>query len=381
MTSITSGLSRIATAAALAAGLFTAPAPATAQEPAIAELRIAIQDMNTKQERGYLNPGDTLELRVGERVRLRMVAIPAAGNRAPRYPSARFSELAGGGRIALSQIDPRQGSAVLEAVSTEHPGNPGATTLVSYELLENLNIRKGLREGTITVSVVAPAPPARPYYPPSQRPQDRLGVTLYEHQGFRGRSETFFDDDPRLNDNLIRQDTLSSIRVPRGCQVIVYAETNYQGARTLFTEDVYDLSGSRVGNDTASSIQVDCGNRRGGNWGGSDGYQGGDRGGSSGYPGGGRDDRGGVTVYEHQDFRGRSETFYDSDPRLNDNPIHQDTVSSVRVARGCRVILYEHPDYQGRATVLESDLSDLSGTRVGNDSASSIEVDCRGGRS
>ncbi|MCB1056751.1 MAG: hypothetical protein KDD11_14715 [Acidobacteria bacterium] len=371
MRSTITNLSHLAAAAALAAGLFSVPVPAAAQqEPAIAELRIAIQDMATKQQRGYVNPGDTLELRVGERVRLRMVAIPAAGNRAPRYPSARFSELAGGGRIALSRVDAREGSAILEAVSTQHSGNPGATTLVRYELLDNVNIRKGLLQGTITVVVtdrqaVVPEPPA-------QRPE-RLGVTLFEHQGFRGRSETFFDDDPRLNDNLIRQDAASSIRVPRGCQVIVFSEPNYEGARTLFTEDVYDLRGSRVGNDTASSIQVDCGNRRGGNWG----NVGGDRR-DDGY-GYDRRDRG-VTLYEHQDFQGRSETFYESDPRLNDNPIRQDTASSVRVPRGCRVVLYEHPDYQGRATVLESDITDLNGTRVGNDSVSSIEVDCLGPR-
>jgi hypothetical protein len=370
----------------------TPTAQAQDNNPAIAELRIAIQDMATKEQRGYINPGEVLTLEVGGRVRLRMVAIPAAANRAPRYPSTRFGELAGGGRVNLSKIDPREGSAILEAVSTEHQGNPGATTLIEYELLEPVNIRKGVLKGTITVEVVNPRN-TRPVDPPVTRPDrpGRDGVTLYEHQRFGGRSETFFEDDPRLNDNLIRQDTTSSVRVPQGCRVFLYEHPNYEGKSTVLEADILDLSGTRVGNDSVSSLRIECdgrqrgyyrddssdrGNRR--NW---QGRGNGNGRGTQGFRSDRTDlaDRSGaaVTLYEHPNYTGNSESFFASDAQLANNSIRQDTASSVRVGPGCEVLLFEHSEYHGRSTALTQSIANLHGTQVGNDSVSSLDVRCQ----
>lgn len=378
---------------AMLCGIATPTAEAQDRNPAISELRIAIQDMATKEQRGYVNPGEVLTLEVGESVRLRMVAIPAAGNRAPRYPSTRFSELAGGGRVNLSKVNTQEGSAVLHAVSTEHRGNPGATTLVEYELLAPVNIRQGMLKGTITVEVVE-ARDARPVNPPVTSPDrpGRQGVTLYEHQRFGGRSETFYEDDARLNDNPIRQDVASSVRVPEGCRVFLYEHPNYEGKSTVLEADIFDLTGTRVGNDSVSSLRIECdgrqdsyyndnrandrNNRR--NWRGRG--NGNDRG-SYGYRGDRTDldDRSGaaVTLYEHPNYTGNSESFFASDAQLANNSIRQDTASSVRVGPGCEVLLFEHSEYHGRSTMLTNRIANLHGTEVGNDAVSSLDVRCQ----
>lgn len=92
--------------------------------------------------------------------------------------------------------------------------------------------------------------------------QGYRGVTLYEHVGFRGRSETFYGDDARLKNNFIRQDGVSSVRIDRGCTVTLYEHDGYRGRSTKLRRDEADLRSTWVGNDRVSSIRVDC-RRRG----------------------------------------------------------------------------------------------------------------------
>lgn len=147
-------------------GRDNATAPAEGQDLRVSELRIGLQDMKTKADLGYVQPGETLELEVGDRVRLRMVAVVGGQWRAPRYPSAAFAVLAGSDKMNISQVDREQGSAVIEA--TRATG--GRDALVSYEILDQLDIRPGLVKGTITVRIggtpaAAPAPTPAPPAP------------------------------------------------------------------------------------------------------------------------------------------------------------------------------------------------------------------------
>lgn len=187
-------------------------------------------------------------------------------------------------------------------------------------------------------------------------------VVLYSDAGFRGRREAFNDDDRDLRNNRIGNDRVSSIRIRRGCRVVLYSDRNFRGRATELRDDVEDLRYTSVGNDRVSSIQVDC---RGGGYGDDD-Y--GDRRGR------------GVTLYEHANYRGRSETFYGDDARLGNNFIRQDGASSVRVDPGCIVTLYEHDGYRGRSTTLRHDEPNLRETWVGNDRVSSLRVECRSRR-
>lgn len=92
-----------------------------------------------------------------------------------------------------------------------------------------------------------------------------------------------------------------------------------------------------------------------------------------------RPQRGSVTLFVDDDYRGRSQTFYEDMPGLRGTVVENDSISSLRVVPGCRVTLYEHDDYRGRSSVLEGDVYTLRGTEVGNDSVSSIQLDCGGG--
>jgi len=190
----------------------------------------------------------------------------------------------------------------------------------------------------------------------------RRGVALYEDSGFRGEVEILYDDDASLENNAIGNDRVSSIRVAPGCEVTLYEDSGFRGTSITVRDEIEDLRYSRVGNDELSSLRIDCG-RRGG-W---------DR------PGADWQGERGVILYEDSDFRGREELFTRDDSYLNDNPIRQDSASSVRVAPGCRAILYEHPNYEGRAVEVTDDVPRLSSTHLGNDAVSSIRVDCRRG--
>ncbi|MEM6457042.1 MAG: beta/gamma crystallin-related protein [Acidobacteriota bacterium] len=200
------------------------------------------------------------------------------------------------------------------------------------------------------------------------------GVTLYRDLRFSGRAETFVDDIPDLRGTYIGNDEVTSARVARGCRVRLYEHPDFRGDYTELRngEDAPDLRGSRVGDDRISSLEIRCRRDR------DDWY------------GGGYDDRdddrydrddAAVTLYRDPQYRGRAESFDEGDiPDLRGSYVGNDEVTSVRVARGCRVRLYEHTNFRGDYTELRNgkDDPDLRGSRVGDDRISSLQVRCRG---
>ena len=186
----------------------------------------------------------------------------------------------------------------------------------------------------------------------------RQGVFLYADVDYRGREEAFYDDDPSLDDNYLGRNNASSVRVGQGCRVTLYDGVNFRGDSVTLTEDTPDLRLTRIGNDRVSSLEVEC--RRPG-W-----YE----------PEPESPATGGVTLYADEGYYGRSETFDGDDPDLRENPIGNDTVSSMRVAPGCRVVLYKDIDYRGTSALLTEDTASMRSTAVGNDQVSSLEVFC-----
>lgn len=184
------------------------------------------------------------------------------------------------------------------------------------------------------------------------------GVTLYEHEDYRGRSEFFTEDDPRLADNRIGNDRASSIRVDRGCHVTLYRDERYKGDSAALEDDQPSLYETRVGDDSVSSLTVRCAGR-GGNTDGDYGW--GD----------------GVVLFVNSDFRGRSQSFERDVRDLRFTEIGNDEASSVRVARGCEAILYSDVNFRGESIRVEEDIENLGETRIGNDQVSSLEVRCR----
>ena len=194
-----------------------------------------------------------------------------------------------------------------------------------------------------------------------------VGVTLYRDANFSGRSATFTGDVHSLVNTQVGNDSVSSIRVPRGCQVTVYSDDNYRGRAETFDRDVTDLGRSNVGNDSITSLRVRC-----------TGYGGPGYGGGSNYGDGyGNQQRRGVTLFTGADYSGDYEVFDRDDPGLYDNRIGDNRPRSVQVQPGCRVTLYDFPDYGGRSITLDSDNRDLLATRFGRAGVSSLRVECR----
>lgn len=347
-----------------AVALFALSLPASAQDPVIEEILFLVEDLNDKGVVDEVPANGDIVLEPGDRVRLRAVAVPVGQNRGRRYPSASFELGNASGLVSLSRQKPDMGAADLEVHRANNPNKPDAVPFLRFKILEDLKINKKLLTGNLYIRfaeksdpVVAPAP--------QETPGERRGVILFEHQDFRGRNGKFVEDDPSLNDNYFRHDMASSVQVDLGCKVTLYEHPDYQGRATVLTEDITDLNGSRVGNDSVSSLKVDCSEERLR-------YEGRDNARNErGYR-----DRRGVTLFEHPDFSGRSETFYSDDRSFSDNLVGHDATSSVRVDPGCRAVLYEHPEFDGRASVITEDTVYLKDTRVGNDTASSIEVRC-----
>lgn len=310
-------------------------AVAQADRPAIAELRVAVQDTQTDDPRGFVNPCGVIELREGDRVRLRMVAIPSQEHRAPRYPASQFETTADRGNIRLSKMDVKGGTVILEGVSA-------SSSTLAFEVTEAMTMPKAMHLGTLTVRVV-PDVPLDGLAPPDP---SRRGVTLFEHSDYTGRAEKLYEDSPQIR----LEGAASSVRLDAGCQVTLFAERGYRGRSAQLSADASYLGGTEVGNDQVSSVRLSCPRER----------------------------RSGVTLFEHQNYRGRSQ-FYSEDQRALS---FQDMASSVKVDSGCEVTLYEHQDFGGRSTVLTVDLQDLEGSRVDNDSVSSLRLNCgrdRGG--
>ena len=89
--------------------------------------------------------------------------------------------------------------------------------------------------------------------------------------------------------------------------------------------------------------------------------------------------RGSVTFFRDSDFRGQSQQFFADEDRLDDNPIGNDTISSVQITPGCRVLLYRNEGFGGMLSQVTTDVRNLDGTAVGNDQVSSFRLECGGG--
>jgi len=192
------------------------------------------------------------------------------------------------------------------------------------------------------------------------------GVTLFRDSDLSGPFETFDSDVPDLGRTQVGGGAASSIQVPSGCKATLYSEPGFRGRSQTFLDDDNNLRNTSIGNDRVWSLRVDCGGRHGG-----------------GHPEPERPDPGsqaqpgGVTLFRDKDLRGTSELFGSDVPDLSRSRIGARSASSIRVPSGCRATLYSEPGYQGRSTTFGGDNTDLRHTDVGNDAAQSLRVECR----
>ncbi|MCP4659158.1 MAG: protein kinase [bacterium] len=153
----------------------------------------------------------------------------------------------GNDTVSSVEVDPG-----CRAILFEHADFQGRSTVLTADA----EVLRGREVGNDNVSSLAVS-----CGEPDQAGDREAGVVLYVHADFQGPNETFHDHDPDLGDNRIGADTVSSVRVAPGCEVLLYKRTDYRGAETAFKEDAPSLIGTEVGNDAASSIRVYCESR------------------------------------------------------------------------------------------------------------------------
>lgn len=146
----------------------------------------------------------------------------------------------------------------------------------------------------------------------SKSPDSNFKVTVYEHANYGGRSQELPVGRYNLQQLSIGNDIISSIKVPTGLIVTAYEHIDFGGKTKVFTEDT-----SYVGNDfndKISSIVVELA----------------------------------VKIYEHANYEGRSQTLPLGSYNKKQIAIGNDKLSSLKVPSGLMVTLFEHEDFKGR---------------------------------
>ncbi len=85
-----------------------------------------------------------------------------------------------------------------------------------------------------------------------------VAAILYLHEDYRGPSEEVRGHIRNLGSLHIGQDSVTSVRVTPGCEIVLYQRTDYRGASTTLDADTHTLRRTKVGNDSASSVKVFC---------------------------------------------------------------------------------------------------------------------------
>lgn len=134
------------------------PLAALAQKSARAQgpyhdVEIQVKDLDSDQVVATVEPGGTLTLTEGQRVRLIMTAIHPGRGQGPYYPETQFTETEPGrGWVRVTRTNVENANATLEAVRPSNT-NRNRTETLRYQITENVGIPNNLRQGSITVRV------------------------------------------------------------------------------------------------------------------------------------------------------------------------------------------------------------------------------------
>jgi hypothetical protein len=136
-----------------------------------------------------------------------------------------------------------------EVTIYEHDGFQGRSRTLTRS--DDCLLGSGLYEQISSISVSQAQPHSFPGF-------DSFGVTVYEQCGYAGHAVqlpagNFSLEDLRARD--VRNDDVSSIKVPRGFEVTVYEHDGFQGRSLTLTENEQCLSNSGF-TDNISSISV-----------------------------------------------------------------------------------------------------------------------------
>lgn len=120
-------------------------------KPNIGRVEIVIKDINTKQDIAIVEPGGTVELPAGARVRLIMSALPTGSARGPVYPATTFSDAKGsGGGVTITRSNSENSTADL-LLGNVKSGN--RTETIRYQISDTW-VPANLRTGSFSVRVI-----------------------------------------------------------------------------------------------------------------------------------------------------------------------------------------------------------------------------------
>ncbi len=185
---------------------------------------------------------------------------------------------------------------------------------------------------------------------PENPPVNNSLVTLYEDCNYRGRSNSLSAGYHDVNRLGIKNDGLSSIRIPSGWTITIYENANYSGKSTSYSGDVSCLS--RDWNDKVSSVLITRSNNNNNN--------------------NNNVNTSLVTLYEDCYYGGRASSLSAGYHDVNGLGLSNDNLSSIRIPSGWSITVYEDAKYSGRSATYSGDVSCLS--RDWNDKVSSVLI-------
>jgi hypothetical protein len=126
-------------------------AAAQGNKPTIGQVEIVVKDINSKEDIGTVEPGGTIELPAGTRVRLIMSALPTGSARGPMYPATTFSDVSkGGGGVTITRSNAENSTADL---MVNHSKGGARTETIRYQITDTW-VPANMRTGSFTIRVV-----------------------------------------------------------------------------------------------------------------------------------------------------------------------------------------------------------------------------------
>jgi hypothetical protein len=114
-------------------------------------LQIQVKELGSDQVIATVEPGGTITLREGQRVRLIMTADRPGRGRGPIYPETEFTETEPGrGWVRVTRTNEENANATLQIVRPSTASRSRTETL-RYRITEDIGLPSSLREGTILV--------------------------------------------------------------------------------------------------------------------------------------------------------------------------------------------------------------------------------------
>jgi hypothetical protein len=198
-------------------------------------------------------------------------------------------------------------------------------------------------------------------------------VTLFEHGGFKGKGESFYEDDTDLSDNRIDAHTVSSLRIEpysawlrdgsKKEPVILYTDVNFQGVGEPFFSDDPDLNNNTLSLQKIGPVAIPLGIRIR----------------SVKMPEGVR-----VELFSKKDFKGKSTILIREQWDFSPTSLARSRINSMRIIyanekmnpgfQGQFVRLYSEPFFRGNMEEVREDIPTLKNHRVGNDRLMSIYI-------